>query len=320
MSAGLKLQKTGEALDLDAKHHDKGPVSFLLAHLSDVHLGPLPPPRPADLIGKRLTGYLNWTRARAHIHDMEVLKRLVADLKAQTPDHIAMTGDIMNIALPEEFPVARAWLEGVGSGEMVSFVPGNHDAYVQSAMPILAAAFTPWTMGEGDIKGVYPYLRIKGPIALIGLSSAIPTAPFIASGRLGLRQRRTCEALLNDAAKKGLARIVMLHHPPHKKGAPAGRALSDAFEFEAMIRRTGAELVIHGHNHKLSAAHIEGPKGPVPVIGVASGSAAGGTPEHRAAYNLFEIGGEVGAVTIKGRSRGLLPGTKEIGSLGEIVF
>ncbi len=301
-------------------HRKKKGVTFLLAHVSDVHLGPLPQPRPVDLIGKRLTGYLNWVRARAHIHDMEVLARLVADMKAQVPDHIAMTGDIMNIALPEEFSLGRAWLEGLGSGEMVSFVPGNHDAYVPSAIAAIDATFAPWTEGERDTKHAYPYMRVKGPAALIGVTSAIATAPFIASGKLGFGQIKACERLLQRAAERGLARIVMLHHPPHRGGAPLGRALSDAYDFERMIERTGAELVIHGHNHKLSVAHIKGPKGQVPVVGVASGSAAAGTPDHRAGYNLFAIEGGPGTFKIKGRVRGLLPESREIGDLGEIVF
>ncbi len=294
-------------------------MSFLLAHLSDVHLGPLPQPRPLDLIGKRLTGYMNWVRARAHIHDMDVLSDLVADIRAQAPDHIAMTGDIVNIALPEEFPGGKAWLETVGSGDMVSFVPGNHDAYVQSAMQNLSETFAPWTVGAKGAEA-YPYLRIKDDVAFIGLTSGMPTPPFIASGTLGAKQRQAFERMLNETGQRGLARVVMLHHPPHLKGAPIGRALTDANAFEAIVRRAGAELIIHGHNHKLSVAHLEGPKGLVPVIGVASGSAVGGTPHHRAGYNLFEIGGTAGAFQIKGRSRGLLPGTREIGDLGEIVF
>ena len=89
-------------------------MSLILAHLSDAHIGPLPRPQRYELIGKRLTGYLNWTRARAHIHDMDVLAALVADMKAQHPDHIAMTGDILNIGLKAEYPLARAWLETLG--------------------------------------------------------------------------------------------------------------------------------------------------------------------------------------------------------------
>ena len=72
---------------------------FTLAHLSDPHLAPLPEPRWSELIGKRVTGYINWQRKRRFIHDPAALAAIVADIKAQTPDHIAVTGDIANIAL-----------------------------------------------------------------------------------------------------------------------------------------------------------------------------------------------------------------------------
>ena len=59
-------------------------MTFVLAHLSDPHLAPLPQPRLAELIGKRATGFVNWRRKREAIHRPEVLARIVADLKAQS--------------------------------------------------------------------------------------------------------------------------------------------------------------------------------------------------------------------------------------------
>jgi 3',5'-cyclic AMP phosphodiesterase CpdA len=294
-------------------------VSLILAHLSDAHIGPMPGPRRRELIGKRLTGYLNWTRGRALVHDMNVLAALVADMKAQHPGHIAMTGDILNIGLKAEYPLARAWLETLGPAHDVSFVPGNHDAYVRTTMPDLAATFVPWTTGDTGVSS-YPYLRVRDGVALIGLSSAVPTPPFIASGRLGLRQCEACAGLLSRCAREGLVRVVMIHHPPYRGGARLGRGLSDADAFEAMIRRAGAELVIHGHNHRLSVVHLEGPQRKVPVVGVASASALHGSTEHRAGYNIFEIDGTVKEPRIKARMRGLLPGGREIGDLRHIVF
>ena len=38
---------------------------FRLAHLSDVHLGPLPDVSYRQLASKRITGYLTWHRNRA---------------------------------------------------------------------------------------------------------------------------------------------------------------------------------------------------------------------------------------------------------------
>jgi 3',5'-cyclic AMP phosphodiesterase CpdA len=282
--------------------------------LSDAHIGPLPRPRRRELVGKRLTGYLNWTRGRSLVHDMGVLAALVTDMKAQHPGHIAMTGDILNIGLKAEYPLARAWLETLGAPHDVSFVPGNHDAYVRATMPDLAATFAPWTTGDNGSSS-YPYLRVRGGVALIGLSSGVPTLPFIAAGRLGRRQCEACATLLSRCAREGLVRVVMIHHPPYRGGARFGRALADADAFEAMIRRAGAELVIHGHNHRLSVTHLEGPQRKVPVVGVASASALRGSAEHRAGYNIFEIEGSAKDPRIKARMRGLLPSGHEIGDL-----
>src|SRR5207247_1587065 len=103
-----------------------------LAHLSDPHLPPLPAARLRDFAGKRALGYLNWTRNRHKYHRREVLDALVADMHAQRPDHIAVTGDLVNLALEAEFTPAQAWLESVGTPQRVTVVPGNHDAHVRA--------------------------------------------------------------------------------------------------------------------------------------------------------------------------------------------
>src|ERR1700720_355454 len=107
-------------------------VAFTLAHLSDPHLPPLPAARLRDLAGKRALGYLNWKRNRRKFHRRDVLDALVSDIRSQTPDHIAVTGDLVNLALEAEFAPARAWLESVGTSDRVTVIPGNHDAYVRA--------------------------------------------------------------------------------------------------------------------------------------------------------------------------------------------
>jgi 3',5'-cyclic AMP phosphodiesterase CpdA len=315
----FRRDASGSALDAPRRSSDMDTVSFLLAHLSDPHIGPLPAPHPRDLIGKRLTGYINWRR-RDRIHDMDVLARLVADMHAQRPDHIMMTGDILNIALPAEFPLAASWLETLGDPCDVSFVPGNHDAYVRSAMPHLLRTFAPWTAGEGGRGLHYPYLRVRGEVALIGLSSGIPTAPFLASGALGRAQREAFADILRETQARGLMRVVMIHHPPWRGGATPGRGLGDARAFERILARYGAALVVHGHNHRTSVTHLKVPGGTVPVVGVASASAVPGSPRHRAAYHLYRISRGPQGWRIAGHARGLLPGTREIGDLGELTL
>ncbi|MDE2364958.1 MAG: metallophosphoesterase [Hyphomicrobiales bacterium] len=296
-------------------------MSFLLAHLSDLHLGPLARPRARDLAGKRLTGWINWERSRAHVHNMDVLDALIADIHAQKPDHVAVTGDLANIGLPDEFALARTVMEKIGSPENVSFTPGNHDAYTPSSLPHLARAFTPWTTSDAPTRAPYPYMRVRENVALIGLSSGVPTAPFMASGRLGPAQRDALGRLLDEAGARKLIRVVMLHHPPHRLGASMGRGLTDARAFETLIARHGAELIVHGHNHRLAVAHLRSAdRKPTPVVGVASASAAGGSRTHRAGYNLFRIERTNEGVSIAATTRGLMDDRRTIGDLGPIAL
>jgi 3',5'-cyclic AMP phosphodiesterase CpdA len=295
-------------------------VTFLLAHLSDPHVGPLPRPRRRELIGKRVTGYLNWTRSRSRIHDMAVLDEIVTDMRLHHPNHVAVTGDVSNIGLPAEFKLARKWLETLGAPEDVSFVPGNHDAYVRRSLPDLISILAPWTTGETASGEDFPYLRIRGEVALIGLSSGVPTPLFIASGYLGRSQLHAAELFLMEAGRRGLVRVVMLHHPPQSTASRLGRGLVDANGFAALIRRAGAELIIHGHNHRLCLTRMEGPAGLVPVVGVPSASVVSGPPRQRAGYHLFEITGGGPNCKITARARGLLPGTTVVGDLGPLVL
>lgn len=293
---------------------------FRLAHLTDPHLGPLPRPHLRQLLSKRLTGWYNWHRGRRGMHDMELLARLVFDIREQNADHIACTGDTCNIGLPSEWAVSRVFLEGLGLPDKVSFVPGNHDAYVPGALEGLLREIGPWTRGDDGTEGVFPYLRQRRNIAILGLSSAIPTLPFVASGRVGGQQMKAAEDVLARLGQDpSCFRIVLIHHPPHVGGAQPGRDLTDSRAFEAMIGRVGAELVLHGHNHVGSTAHIPGPRGPVPIVGAPSASARGGTVTHRAGYLLFTILHDERGFQLTAETRGLLP-EGEIGRLGTLTF
>ena len=294
-------------------------MSFTLAHLSDAHIGPLPKPLLRELAGKRLTGYINWQR-RHSIHNMDVLGEIIADIKHHAPDHIAMTGDIMNIGLPGEFTAARSWLQTLGRPEDVSFVPGNHDNYVRHAVPLIPQVFAPWCSNDGEHHTSFPYLRRRGDAALIGVSSAIPTGPFLASGAIGKAQMAALENLLRECAAQGLFRIVMIHHPPWRGGASFGRGLRDAAAFEAVIARCGAELILHGHNHKQLVKTLPSPGADTPCIGVASASAVPGTPRHRAAWHFYRIEREGNGWRVEARARGYREGADRIGELDPITW
>lgn len=264
---------------------------FTLAHLSDPHL-PMPAARSLDLLGKRVTGYLNWWRNRVHLHVPEALAGIVADLKAQKPDHIALTGDLVNISLPDEFVRASKWLAQLGVAEGITVIPGNHDVYVATTWGEGLGLWGAYMAGDGKPPAtdfqVFPTLRRRGPVALVGLNSGVPKPPFFATGTLGEAQIAAAEAILADLGREGLCRIVLIHHPPLTTEKHFKR-LTDAAAFQAMIRRVGCELVLHGHNHRSEVARIDGPAGPVPVIGVTSASAAPGSKYGRARYHLIHV-------------------------------
>jgi 3',5'-cyclic AMP phosphodiesterase CpdA len=276
---------------------------FTLAHLSDVHLAPLPPPRLGELVNKRITGYINWLRRRRFVHDRATLDALVADLKAQPYDHIAVTGDIANIALEAEFVRGRKWLEHLDSHRNVSFVPGNHDAYVRQAVRY-APQWAPYMTGD-DGAGGFPYVRRRGPLALIGLSTAVATPPFMATGRLGIAQLEALAPLLATLKAEGLFRVVLIHHPPVSAARPHKR-LTDAADLLRVIAAQGTELLLHGHDHLHMLNRLDGPDGArVPAVGVPSASAAPGATHDAAAYNLYPIDGPPGAWTCTMISRGI---------------
>jgi 3',5'-cyclic AMP phosphodiesterase CpdA len=279
---------------------------FRLAHLSDPHIGPLPRPSLSELAGKRATGYLNWLAGRANHHRMDVLDALVRDIAATGPDHVAITGDLINLGLPAEIGPARSFLERLGPPDRVTLVPGNHDAYHLATIAEMYRAWSLWMEGDDaqseDRRYAFPALRIRGPVAIVGLNSGIPTPPFMATGFLGKRQVEALGDLLADAGRQGLARLVLIHHPPFDIGAQ--KRLTDHSAVADTIARTGAEAVLHGHTHKGTTRMMAGAAGPIPVIGVPSASAATGGRHEAAAWNLITVSGEPGAWQVDVDRRG----------------
>jgi 3',5'-cyclic AMP phosphodiesterase CpdA len=265
-------------------------AAFTLAHLSDPHLPPMPRPRPSELAGKRVLGYLNWTRNRHRFHRRDVVDVLVSDLRAQVPDHIVVTGDLVNLALEAEFGPALSWLESVGEPEKVTVVPGNHDAYVRATSHRLVETWHSYLAGDNAFAdgALFPALRRRGPLALIGVSTAVPTPPLMATGWLGKGQMEALERLLAGLAAEQTFRILLIHHP--LRSSARAKRLTDSSQLLALLKQYGVEMVLHGHDHVHSTIWVEGPNGSsIPAIGVPSASALAHGHYPHAAYNLFSI-------------------------------
>lgn len=262
-------------------------TAFRLAHLSDLQLPPPPLPfRWGDLASKRSLSRFAWRRKRRR-HVQAVLDAIAADIRDRAPDHVAITGDIINFSTPEEFEAARGWLAGLGDPADVTVSPGNHDALTARGAP---KDFAPWRAWLGDdADGGFPHLRVRGPVALVNLSSAAPTALHLAQGKLGGPQIEAARALLKDAGDRGLYRVILVHHPVARGVVASRKELVDAEVLRAVLAETGAELVLHGHAHKALLTSVRGPTGPIPVLAAPAASTPAGGHGEPARWNEIAI-------------------------------
>ncbi len=258
------------------------------AQISDPHLSSLETVRLGDLLNKRLLGYLSWRRKRRYQHRREVLDALQSDLQGLTLDQLLVTGDLTHIGLPIEFQQALAWLEQLGEPRQVALVPGNHDAYVKEDR---SQTFALWQkyMASDDERSGFPSLRVRGDIAFIGLSTACPTPPLMASGSLGQAQLERLPRLLKQTAADGLFRVVYLHHCPLPGKEKWRKRLTDAGSLRSVLGTHGAELVLHGHGHRAHLHTLQRPQGDIAVIAVPSASAMGLHGAEVAAYNRYRL-------------------------------
>jgi len=272
--------------------------AFSLAHISDPHISCIEDIQPGQLLNKRLFGYLKWRLHRAAEHHDGILTALQQDLAQTRPDHIAVTGDLTHLSLPSEFRKSRQWLDSLGGPDRVTAIPGNHDTYVKTNWQQSLAHWTPYMLSDGansgmgpaaGIDNIFPSLRLRGRIALIGVCTAVPTAPHLATGTIGKPQLQKLEALMAESAGRNLFRTMLIHHPPAPGTVSWRKRLTDAPALESLLGRYGAELVLHGHAHTADLNKLRTPDGDVAVIGIPSASALGRTPRRQARYVIYHI-------------------------------
>jgi 3',5'-cyclic AMP phosphodiesterase CpdA len=258
--------------------------AFAFAHISDLHLPHEPRLSWAQRFSKRQLSVWSWRRRRA-VQRPEILAALRDDLQSRQLSHIVVTGDITNFSLPAEFPVAAAWLQELAGGTGISVVPGNHDALVSIPQSEGLAA---WAGMMGDVRE-WPFVVRRGPVSFIGLSSAVPTAPLLASGSLGAAQLSRLETILRTEGAARRTRVVLLHHPVADGAVTARKALSDRGALRAVLQRVGAELVLHGHAREARLEPVPGPRGPIPVLCVPSSSAMPNPRDAAARWHLLTL-------------------------------
>jgi 3',5'-cyclic AMP phosphodiesterase CpdA len=285
---------------------------FRLAHVTDPHFRGYDGLRLGELAGKRAIGLVNIALNRRRKHKLELLAALGDDLRAQAVDHLALTGDLSNISIEGEWQEARRWIErNAPSPRAVTVIPGNHDAYVADVVQsgiferLFSAYQTPDPIPSASSSApappAYPFLQLRGPLALVGVNSCVATGDLGAWGQIGAPQLARLEALLTSPTLADHVRVVLIHHPPvmHKGGEH--RNLRDRDALAAVLARAGADLVLHGHDHRDERATLAGPGGSaIAIVGAGSASYAGG-PATRSRYNIYEVG-DGGAITLVTRA------------------
>jgi 3',5'-cyclic AMP phosphodiesterase CpdA len=140
-----------------------------------------------------------------------------------------------------------------------------------------------------DPDTLFPFVRQRRNIALIGLSSAVPQSLFRAGGPLGSGQLDRLGPVLQDLRQRGFYRVVLIHHPPVPGLTPRRRALDDARKLKQILEEHGADLVLYGHNHRHGRSALQTQFGTAHIIGAPSATSPGHGAYDAASWYLYKI-------------------------------
>ncbi len=270
-------------------------LKYSISHISDLHLPIKKKPKYKELFNKRIIGFINWHLNRKNNHSDNIIRDLINDLKKQGSDHLIVSGDLVNLSLEDEYINASKILKKISIPENISVVPGNHDCYIQMDFD---KSITHWKdYIKTDVvlskyfkmkKNTFPYLKVRNEIALIGLSTAIPTLPFMCYGKIGKDQLRKLEDIFIYLSKKNYFKILILHHPIHKIGTFNYKGLIDNDKLIKLLDDYNIELLLHGHLHKDSTTYLKTKNSIIPCFGIPSSSKVNKKTK-QTSYNKYEI-------------------------------
>jgi 3',5'-cyclic AMP phosphodiesterase CpdA len=264
------------------------PATFL--HCSDIHLLSLAGVGPHRFLNKRATGGVNLLLKRRRRHQEHLFDQIMVHAREAGVDRLVVTGDLTNLALESEFLHVRDKLRAAGMP--VTVIPGNHDAYTRGAARSgrFESYLAEFMDGERLDGADYPFVqRLNAEVALVGLSTAVATFPMYATGELGAAQLARLDRVLRQLEEEGRTRVVLIHHPVVEGVSHARHDLTDLDAFAEVIRRRGAELILHGHEHKEIHGELPGPGRPVPVHGIGSGTSISPKSGKEGAFGLYSI-------------------------------
>lgn len=191
-----------------------------LAHLSDLHFG--------------------------H-HDATVAAGLAADLAAQHPDLVVVSGDFTQLGTTDEFEQARAFVDSLPAPLFA--VPGNHDI----GRAPLRRFLDPYGYFRRYIAPEIEPFHAVGAVALAGLNTTrrLHLDRNWAEGSIDRSQLERLAQRFAEAPP-GAVRIVVAHHPLMIPAGPTAQPTAEvkraALALEAFAT-LGVRLVLSGHFH-----------------------------------------------------------------------
>jgi len=271
-----------------------------ILHLSDIHIFCPQALTLSKVMNKRLLGLANWYLKRRHNVNYKLLDLLLSSIPSMAPDVICITGDLVHLGQKQEFKTAAGWLSKLESFAPVKLVPGNHDLYVPESGPYLhqycarffSVSWEQQSLMEKNRAGMFPQVDILGNLALIGLSSAYTCGLTLATGRLGQKQLETLSSVLDSLAEKGLARIILMHHPPRAGLVKKRKGLLDVNALERLICSKGVELFLFGHAHRRYLHLLKGSSANSLFLSTPSLTCVKNVRAQRAGFFLVDIQGQ----------------------------
>jgi len=273
-----------------------------IAHFSDLHLFSVEGVPLHRFLNKRLTGYANIRLSRGNVHRSAHVRAVAREIARQRADHVIISGDLTNLALEPEFELAREVIEkdlGLGADD-VTIVPGNHDLYTRGALTsgrfakyfadYLGSDLPELTTDLGV--GRFPVVKLRGPAAIIGLSSAVPRLPFVAAGQLGNAQLAALERILRHPEVAKRTPVVAIHHPansPYSKLKTLLEGLRDAAQLWSSVEHLSRAMIVHGHLHRRVQSIVQTAAGRIHHVGATSASLHHDAAERMAGFNVYVI-------------------------------
>ena len=235
-----------------------------IGHISDIHWLDTTNAHFSDFLNKRISGGINLLAGRAKKHSKETTECALQKLKDLGCEHLVVTGDLSNLALPAEFQSVKHVLNQYFPDNSMTVVPGNHDFYTRESQIArrFEMYFYPSKPGNLDLglKETWPFVKIYKNVAFIGLNSAQPRPWFVAAGRLGQTQLDNLTKALEHPEVASRFKVVVLHHHLFQVLKTPGetlRHLDDRKPFLDICLNAHVNLIVHGHNHDFTLKRVE---------------------------------------------------------------